>query len=376
MHTMHPTLLVGPSDWDSGRMLRQDYDDRLAALWCDHPDAAGAIVYGNSRDHAALAYLTHFTPKLEAAIALMPRRGEAQILIGGGINMLPAAKPLTFIAQLAPLRDAAKTIAGWVRSLGASGRLVLLGGDMMPYELRCALDGALGGGARLENGDAVLQARMQRKSASELRALRGACAILDEAVMALRKAAGRGDSVTDSIIAAEHAALQRGAQDVRSLFSLDNGRRLRPFAVPDARRCDPLQAYLAVRHDGYWADAFVRAGTQDDSLGRKTAEKLQAMLAEVRPGISSRKLHHVLECARGGHALHPLAAQTFGNSIGLSLDERPLLVCDGEAPLETEAVYSLRAGLLDQTNAGAVVSAIVRVTEHGPELLWPLGGLS
>lgn len=74
--------------------------------------------------------------------------------------------------------------------------------------------------------------------------------------------------------------------------------------------------------------------------------------------------------------MHPLAARRFGNSIGLSLDEPPLLACDGEAPLEADAVYSLRAGLLDHTNGGAVVSAIVQVTEHGPELLWPPGGLS
>jgi hypothetical protein len=101
MQTMHPTLLIGPGDWDPQQMPREDYDARLAALWRDHDNASGAIVYGDSRDHAALAYLTHFTPKLEAAMALIPRRGEPQILIGGGINMLPAAKPLTFVSALA-----------------------------------------------------------------------------------------------------------------------------------------------------------------------------------------------------------------------------------------------------------------------------------
>ena len=143
MHIMHPTLLVGPGDWDPQRISRKDYDARLAALWRDHPNANGAIVYGNACDHAALAYLTHFTPKLEAAIALIPRNGEAKMLIGGGVNMLPAAKPLTFISALAPLRDAAKTIADWAGGLDAGGSLVLLGGDTMPYELCRALDRAL-----------------------------------------------------------------------------------------------------------------------------------------------------------------------------------------------------------------------------------------
>jgi len=370
MHTMHPTLLVGPGDWDPQRIPRQDYDERLATLWRDHPNANGAIVYGNARDHAALAYLTHFTPKLEAAIALIPRDGETKMLIGGGVNMLPAAKALTFISALAPLRDAAKTIADWAAGLDATGRLVLLGGDTMPYELRRALDRALGG-RQTEDGDAALEARMRRKSVREIEVMRGACAILDHAVTALRNAVRKGESVTDCIVAAEHAAMQHGAQDVRSLFSLDGGRTLRPFDVPIPQRCDPLQAYLAVRHDGYWADAFVRIGTQDDTLGGQAAKMLEAMVAGVKPGMIALALQQLAHVGRGTGALHPLADPIFGNSIGLSLDEPPLLSRGGDAALEAGAVYSLRGGIIDDTG-GAVVSAVTLVTERGAELLWPV----
>jgi Xaa-Pro aminopeptidase len=368
MHTMHATLLVGPADWDQKRIPRKDYDARLATLWRDHPSAGGAIIYGNARDHAALAYLTHFTPKLEAAIALLPRSGEPKMLIGGGVNMLPAAKPLTFISALAPLRDAAKTIAEW--AAGFDGSLVLLGGDTMPYELRRALDRALGG-RQIEGGEAAMQARMRRKSAGEIEVLRGACAILDHAVAALREAARNGLGVTDYILAAEHTAVQRGAQDVRSLFSLDGGRTLRPFDVPVAERCKPLQAYLAVRHDGYWADAFVRVGAPDDALGSEAAKMLEAMIAAAKPNVSARTLYQQLGNSRGARALHPLADPAFGSSIGLVLDEPPLLTRDGDVRLEAGAVYSLRSGLIDDSG-GAVASAMVLVTERGPELLWPV----
>lgn len=373
MHTMHPTLLVGPGDWDPERLPRQDYDDRLAALWRDHADAAGAIVYGNSRDHAALAYLTHFTPKLEAALALIPRHGEPLMLIGGGVNMLPAATPLTFISQLAPLRDAAKTIADWARGLPAGSSLVLLGGEAMPLELRHAIARALGG-ARLDNGDATLQARMRRKSANELRIIRSACAILDDAVTTFRGAVRKGNAVTDCILAAEHTALQRGAQDVRSLFSLDGGRSLRPFDLPVAQSCDPLQAYFAVRTDSYWAEAFVRAGTQDDTLGRKAQMILETMLVEAKPGASCRMLHQRADTARGTLWPHPLTKDTLGSAVGLSLDKPPLLSGDCDTVLETGVVYSFRTGLI--SGGGAVVSTMVLMTEHGPEMLWPIGGLS
>ena len=294
MQTMHPTLLIGPGDWDPQQIPREDYDDRLAALWRDHDKAGGAIVYGDSRNHAALAYLTHFTPKLEAALALIPRRGEPRMLVGGGINMLPAAKPLTFVSELAPLRDASKSAADWARGLPAGASLVLIGGDAMPNDLRRALDRALGGGLRFENGDAPLQARMNQKSPRELGLIREACAMLDRVVAALRGAVHDGKSVTDCILHAEHAAVQGGAQDVRSLFSLDGGRTLQPFDVPAGQRCDPLQVYLAVRHDGYWAEGFVRAAVAEDALGGKVERILRAMVAEIKAGLPCRQLQQIL----------------------------------------------------------------------------------
>ena len=240
----------------------------------------------------------------------------------------------------------------------------------MPYELRRALDRALGG-RQIEDGDTAMQRQMRRKSPVEIDILRRACVIIDHAVTALREAVHKGEDVTACIVAAEHAAVQHGAQDVRSLFSLDGGRTLRPFDVPVAQRCDPLQAYLAVRHDGYWADAFVRIRTQDDALGDRAAKMLKAMLAEAKPGVSARTLHQLADKNRTARALHPLADPTFGNCIGLSLDESPLLTRDGDARLETDAVYSLRSGVLDGAY-GAVLSATVLMTERGAELLWPV----
>src|SRR5665647_3606606 len=119
MRTVHPTLLVGPADWVASRMAREEFQTRLERLWSDGRQAGGAIVYGDAADHAALAYLTNFTPKLEPAIALLSRNGDAKLLVGGGINMIPAAQPLTWIGNLLPLRSAAKAVAEWSATLAA-----------------------------------------------------------------------------------------------------------------------------------------------------------------------------------------------------------------------------------------------------------------
>jgi Xaa-Pro aminopeptidase/Xaa-Pro dipeptidase len=217
---------------------------------------------------------------------------------------------------------------------------------------------------------------MRHKSAAELALLRDASAILDAAVATLGEAARAGRGVTDCILAAEHTALQRGAQDVRSLFSRDRGRTLRPFDTPVVQPCDPLQAYLAVRYDGYWADAFVRVGTRDNALAGQAAKMLEGLITGAKPGMSARALYQLAEADRRTHALHPLADPVFGSSIGLSLDEPPLLTRDGDTVLEAGAVYSLRSGLIDEAGNGAVVSAMVLMTEQGPQVLLPAGGLS
>lgn len=179
-----------------------------------------------------------------------------------------------------------------------------------------------------------------------------------------------GKSVTDCILLAEHAALQRGAQDVRSLFSLDGGRTLRPFDIPIVRQCDPLQVYLAVRHSGYWAEGFVRVAATGNTLQEKVDGVLNAMVASAKPGLSFRDLAEVVAADRGSFRLHPFADGVFGSSIGLSLDESQILTRDSNVTLDPGAVYSLRAGLLDETGTGAISSAIVAVTASGSDVLW------
>jgi len=358
MQTMHPTLLVGPADWDAARLPRAEFDARIANLWRDHPQAAGAIVYGEASDHAALAYLTNLTPKLQPSIALIPRAGEPQILVGGGVNMISAAKPLTFVERLAPLGDASKAIAAWAGTL--RGGIVLVGGDAMPYELRRSLMGGM------EAGDAALRARMRVKTPREIQIIRQACSKLDTAVAALLEALLAGSSVSECAIFAEHVALKCGAQDVRSLFSRDGGRTLRPFEIPLAEKCDPLQVYLAVRHAGYWVEAFARVSSSEDALGLRAESSLRALVKAAKPGVACRELAGL---AAQSHP-HPLCDGVVGTSIGLSLDQATLTA---DARLEAGAVYSFRAGVLGDDGQGAILSAMVEMTEQGAELLWPIG---
>jgi hypothetical protein len=363
MFTMHPTLLVGPADWDPVRMPKHEFLDRIAALWraCD-PDVAGATVYGDARHHAELAYLTHFTPKLEPAIALIPRAGAPRLLVGGGVNMLSAAKPLTWIEELLPLRDAGAVVARW-RTEG-SEKLALINGDAMPFGLRQNLARALGSPSDMTQ---TVAAEMRRKSARELVLMREACATLDAAVAAMRAAQRAARGMTDVVLAGERVAQHRGAQDIRSLFGRDG--TLGPFLVPVAAPADPLQVYVAVRHAGYWAEGFAVLATSAHPAAAQARAVLDEAIGLARPGTPHRELARRVAAKIGAERRHPVTRETFGGSIGLALPQPGCLTETSDGRFAAGETYTVRVGLTDSGGA-AIVSAMVAITDSGHDVLW------
>jgi Xaa-Pro aminopeptidase len=365
MLTMHPTLLVGPADWDPPRMPKDGFLDRIAALWraCD-PAIAGAIVYGDARHHAELAYLTHFTPKLEPAIALIPRTGAPRLLVGGGVNMLAAAKPLTWIDGLLPLREAGATIARWQAELDP-GRLAQINGDSMPFGMRQNIVNALG--AVPPDLTRTLVGAMRHKSPPEMAQMRQACATLAAAVAAMGDAQRAGKCMTDVVLAGELLAHRRGAQDVRSLFG--RGETLAPFRVPVPETADPLQVYVAVRHGGYWAEGFAVLSRSVQPAAAAASAILEAAVRLLKPSVAHRDVAHLVGRSVGTRRLHPVTRGDFGCSIGLALQEAGGLNEGSNECFAAGETYTLRVGLTEGANS-AIVSAMVAITERGHEVLW------
>jgi hypothetical protein len=356
MLTQHPTLLIGPSDWDAERMPKVEFDRRIAALWAAFPDASQAIVFGSASRHAELAYLTNFVPKLEPGIALLTRDGAHKLLFGGGPNMAGAMKPLTFIADMAPLNALAKSIAGW--------KPLLIGGGHMSTVMRKAIDDATGNAA--QDASARVRAMMRRKSAAELAAIREACATLAAAMAAIRDA---GDaSVTVAILAGEKAAIAAGAQDVRTLFSLDGGRTLRPFETLDDRRADPLQVYVAVRRLNYWAEGFASFSNRAQPAASLATLLLENALSAIAPGVATAQIPKILAVG-DPYRCHPVTQDAPAVPLGLGLDAAS---ADGAA-FDAGEVYSVRCGLTDGSGQHAIVSAMVAVQDGGNDVLWRSG---
>jgi Xaa-Pro aminopeptidase len=360
MLTPHPTLLIGPSDWDAERMPRAEFTRRIDALWAHAPAAERAIIYGNSRHHAELAYFTNLIPKLGPAVALLSRTGPHRMFVGDAANMLGAARPLTWIEDVASMKDVTAAIAAG----GAEQRSLLIGADTMPLALRGSITEALGNEASVADAAAQVWSQMRRKSRYELDAIDAAVKATGVARNAMREALMAGAGVTEVVLAGERAASAAGAQDVRTLFSPDGGRTLRPFDVPMPRQVDPLLAYMAIRQFNYWAECFPLFTTRPElsPLYEKAWEAMRSGASEIKAGVATQEIAQLIAAAIEPYRAHPVIGRAFAQRMGLALDEPS---CDIGASFEEGEVYSLRVGAVDEAGASMICSRMFVVQADG-----------
>jgi Xaa-Pro aminopeptidase len=375
---MHPTLLIGPYDWQPERLPKSEFLGRIQALWkkFSDPTCSAVIVYGDNRNHAELAYLSNFVPKLGPAMMFISREGEPKLLVSGAPNMLSAARRLTWIEGVEPLRDPGKTIARWLNDgidsdpAIATRRAALIGGDYMRSAFYGPFIKCFGDENLFLDATPWLRTLMRCKSPRELGFIREGCAVLDAATKALAAASHAGAGITTAVLEAERAAYHLGAQDVRSLFSVDAGRTLRPFEEPIDSAVGSLQAYIAVRYIGYWTESFVFLSGSEDPVLTKAAAALKAVTAETTVGTKCSDLARVAAEKIRPYGAHAITGENIGNGIGLLLEEEPRVSANNEAVVGAGEVYALRVGASDGQEHHGIVSAIVAVHENENEVLW------
>ena len=343
MRLLESTLLTGPYDWDERALPRSEYEGRLARVRAAMAQAGAAalVVHGHPGNYGALAYLTGFTPKLGATLALVPREGPLRILAPGTPKMMDIAKRLTWVEEVRPLGNAPKLVAEFV---GEGNALATWGFGTLPQALYTGIAGAVAPRA-LVSLDQTLDAMRRRKSPRELELMRGAARLLAIATDKFAASLRAGIGVRSAALAAERAAMAAGAQDARVMASLSPGGVPLPLdEASDERMLDPANAGIAVQNHGYWASGYVTVARRPSAAHARAREALAAALAS----------------ARGGAHL-PNGVAT--NTIGLSLEEGP------GAPLEAGAVYAVTSSAIEGGET-AYASALVAVTENGRDALW------
>lgn len=368
MRVVQPAVLVGRYDWDQSLIPRTEFDARLKDVVGKIATSglSGLVIYGNKIDNAALAYLTNFTPKLDAAFALVAPDGSIRLHSAGSPHMMVNAQRLTWVDGVKPLRDPAKHIAEWAEAL-APGPLGLWTTEAMPADLLPRIETALP--ARpLRDVGSLLDPLLRQKSLVARRLMQDACTMLAASSAALRQAFQHGATAREAIVAAEQAAAETGAQDIRVLASLTQGGTPTAIDYPQSGKIDPLLVYIAVRHAGYWADGLLTLSAAPSATLSATQAALRAMIEKARVGASLAELKQAAEKKLSGLAIHP-AAQSLVNGIGLSLVEREAHA-NGVARLEEGRIYTLRIGAHKAESDNALLSAMIEPKASGAEIIW------
>src|SRR5579871_1395624 len=235
MRTMQPCVTIGSYTWAQDRLPNDEFGlrlDELRRAMAKHGWRA-VLAYGDVREHAALAYLSNFIPRVRWGMALLPRDGDARLICAMSTRDLPAMRTLTWIADvrsgMGP--EFAKSFDPWFEPFRNEPSFALgtLGFDFMAPALSQPVRRGLGERFVLQRADDILGLALRAKRPRELTMVRASCKVLDAAVKTFAESWRKNRAPETAALDAERVARSLAAQDVRTLVSLDGGRTLVPF---------------------------------------------------------------------------------------------------------------------------------------------------
>ena len=96
MQTVQPCVTIGSYIWAQDRLPYDEFTLRLDELRAamDRNGWPAVLVYGDVREHSALAFLSSFIPRVRWGMALLPRSGDARLLCAMSTRDLPAMRTL------------------------------------------------------------------------------------------------------------------------------------------------------------------------------------------------------------------------------------------------------------------------------------------
>ena len=359
MLTVHPSIMLGSYLWDEDLVPSDEFDLRMAPLKSAMAERglSAMLVYGDAREHQALAYFTNFIPRMRWAIALFPAKGAPRLLASMSSRDMPAMRTMTWVPDVKSGWEW-KWFEEFAATLGESGRIGSVGFDLMTPLLFNQLDKTLSTRFSLVACDDVGDAARSAQRPREIAIIRKASEIAGAAGDAIAAHWTSGDDLETAALAGERVARSLAVQDVRTLVSRDGGHTLEPYAARFDDRPEKLLAYVAVKYLGYWAETLVSVGAAQQSRGqasRALETLIDGLQAQAPVGPLARRVSEL------AGPQHPALQGSFGNRIGLSPNESRAIVASATDSVVPGTTYALRVGSPD----GAIASAMVVVKADG-----------
>ena len=155
---------------------------------------------------------------------------------------------------------------------------------------------------------------------------------------------------------------------MRTLFSLDGGRTLRPFELLDDAAPIRCRSMSRCASFNYWAEGFACFSNEPQPAAALAALLLDNALSAIKPGVPLAQLRRSSRSARPT-ARHPVTQSALAIPIGLvarrAADRTEL----------SKPARSIRCapGSPTALTQHAIVSAMIAVRDDGAEMLWRSG---
>jgi Xaa-Pro aminopeptidase len=214
------------------------------------------------------------------------------------------------------------------------------------------------------------------KDEEEIQTLRECCALCDAGQELARTLAQPGITELELFGEVRKAMEMKEGGRLPLPVDLVSGPRTAEIGGPPSLRRiapgDPIIVDLTPRHHGYWGDSCNTcfAGAPSAEQRRffvSTEDALSEAIAQVRPGVRACDLDTMVRKRMrqlGGEYPH----QT-GHGIGVTRHEDPRIVPYNTLQLKAGMVIALEPGAYFKDRWGMRLESVVRVTDHGAELL-------
>ena len=147
MRTVQPCTMIGAYAFEADRVPRDEFQIRMAALngVMDAKGCKAMLIYGDAREHAELAYFTNFIPRHRWALALLPRQGNARLLISMSSRDMPAQRLMTLIPDVMSAWTWDSAFDQWLAGLSSEGAdIATVGFGLMRPALLASIEKSLG----------------------------------------------------------------------------------------------------------------------------------------------------------------------------------------------------------------------------------------
>jgi methionyl aminopeptidase len=357
MQTVHTVIKHGAVFWDDElvpAVLLQSRLENVQAAIHAAGDAAW-LIYGDAQRCGALAYVSHYFPRIRDAAVLVTLDTPPIVFVNGGARTLPSIRPVTWIADVRMFANMSKKLAEALNEQGLANARVGTVGVIEAFPARewNALSSSVPAVTFLPR-DAEFELSRRNKDAAEIAVAQRAAHALETAFAVAATVLRPGASTSEAFALIERSMRLAGAEDVRILTSggPDNNELTPPFErrLEDG---DAIMLFLGVEIQRYWSEAaqtFVigTPNTQAEHLASRARAAVDAMVATAIAGARGSVIAAAARKSLDDDALMAFAGSYgLGHGIGMNVNEGPSIALDSDDVLNAGTALALHIVLRD-----------------------------